>query len=238
MPPFPGIDFKRGDEGPEKAPHIKAIQKALGLGPGGQTGVFGPYTEQLVVNFQRSRGLDPDGVVGKDTWKALFGGEPAAHTGDLGERALAHARRFLHVRERPLGSNRGPEIDEWNRLAGVAVGSFWCMSFVHAMVRKACADAGADPATVFLKTASCSALYRWAKQKGRLTTRPQPGDVFLCIGGDTGHFHTGLVVTTPDGNGRFETIEGNSNAGGSANGVGVFHRRTGRLIRNCHFVTL
>lgn len=236
MPPFPGIEFKRGDKGPEKEAFIKQIQKALGLGPGGQTGVFGPQTEQLVVQFQRAHGLDDDGVVGKNTWGALFGPAPSP-TRDVGERALAHALTYLSVRERPLGSNRSPEIDAWNAGAGAARGSFWCMSFVYAMVCKACAELGLQAPAICKKTASCSDLYAWAKANGRITGSPRKGDIFLCKGGHTGHYHTGLVASDPQ-DGRFETVEGNSNPGGSANGIGVFHRKRGRRVADCHFVSL
>ncbi|BAZ03838.1 peptidoglycan-binding domain-containing protein [Calothrix sp. NIES-3974] len=34
-------------------------------------GVFGPKTKDAVMNFQRSRGLTPDGVVGSKTWSEL-----------------------------------------------------------------------------------------------------------------------------------------------------------------------
>lgn len=47
--------------------------------------------------------------------------------------ALARASTYVGVREDPPGSNRGHLIDAWNRLAGVPVGSKWCMSFQHAM---------------------------------------------------------------------------------------------------------
>jgi hypothetical protein len=35
-------------------------------------GIFGEHTEDMVIDFQESRGLQADGIVGPDTWKALY----------------------------------------------------------------------------------------------------------------------------------------------------------------------
>ena len=56
--------------------------------------------------------------------------------------------------------------------------------------------------------------------------RVKPGMVFIISTGG-GHGHTGLVVRVV-GN-QLETIEGNTNDGGSREGIGVF-RRTARTI--------
>jgi peptidoglycan hydrolase-like protein with peptidoglycan-binding domain len=37
-------------------------------------GVFGPQTEDAVVDFQQALGLDIDGIVGPITWRALISG--------------------------------------------------------------------------------------------------------------------------------------------------------------------
>ena len=47
---------------------MKEIQAKLGVE---QVGNFGPKTEAAVRAFQSAHGLDPDGVVGLDTWAAL-----------------------------------------------------------------------------------------------------------------------------------------------------------------------
>ena len=52
---------------------VKELQRLLGLPPGEQDGAFGPKTRQLVVAFQRDKGLSADGVVGASTWAALRG---------------------------------------------------------------------------------------------------------------------------------------------------------------------
>jgi len=37
-----------------------------------ESGVFGPKTNDAVREFQRNNGLQVDGIVGKNTWKALL----------------------------------------------------------------------------------------------------------------------------------------------------------------------
>jgi len=62
--------LKRGSRGE----YVKAWQNFLNLNGypcGLADGIFGKATESAVRDFQRSRGLDPDGIIGKDTWKAI-----------------------------------------------------------------------------------------------------------------------------------------------------------------------
>ena len=57
--------LRRGDAGEL----VRELQQRLGM-PEGQA-VFGPQTESAVREFQRSRGMVPDGIVGPKTWAAL-----------------------------------------------------------------------------------------------------------------------------------------------------------------------
>jgi peptidoglycan hydrolase-like protein with peptidoglycan-binding domain len=59
--------LRQGSTGVE----VTALQLALGFGAGHADGIFGPDTEAALVAFQLASGLDPDGVAGPETLRAL-----------------------------------------------------------------------------------------------------------------------------------------------------------------------
>ncbi|WP_328919651.1 DUF1906 domain-containing protein [Streptomyces sp. NBC_00208] len=78
---------------------VKAAQcllKAAGFDPGTPDGTFGPATTTAARNFQTSRGLTADGVVGAKTWTALLsrGSTPTIQNGSTGE-AVTRLQRAL-----------------------------------------------------------------------------------------------------------------------------------------------
>lgn len=62
--------LSRGSTGPYVT-EVQTKLQSLGFYSGAVDGVFGPLTEQAVRDFQQSRGLAVDGVVGPNTWRAL-----------------------------------------------------------------------------------------------------------------------------------------------------------------------
>ncbi len=74
-----------GSSGPAVVILQTALNKAMpSLPPLAPDGAFGPATRNRVIEFQRSRNLTPDGVVGPKTWAALAGaavGGPPAPAG-------------------------------------------------------------------------------------------------------------------------------------------------------------
>jgi hypothetical protein len=55
----------------EAVAEVQCLVRRHGFDPQGVDGSFGPNTKAAVQRFQRSRGLDDDGVVGPGTWRAL-----------------------------------------------------------------------------------------------------------------------------------------------------------------------
>lgn len=68
----------------DKGPAVAAVQ--VQINKRGQDidadGYFGPATEQAVRNFQEAAGLEVDGLVGPETWAALYTGEPGGTDAD------------------------------------------------------------------------------------------------------------------------------------------------------------
>lgn len=68
---YAGVSLHRGMHG-VAVRRVQARLRALGWEIG-VDGVFGQETHDVVRVFQRRRGLDDDGIVGRRTWQALFG---------------------------------------------------------------------------------------------------------------------------------------------------------------------
>jgi len=71
--------------------------------------------------------LDIDGVVGPETWTALFGASAAGPgvvvvgpppPGGIGATVIEIAKAEIGVRESPIGSNRGPRVDQYLEATG------------------------------------------------------------------------------------------------------------------------
>jgi hypothetical protein len=136
---------------------------------------------------------------------------------------IAEARRYVGVVEEPKLSNRGLCIDYWIHECGLDPkgGYPWCAAFIGQVGRQALGHAWPVP-----RTASCTAIAAWAEQAQRLVPAPQPGNLFLLWEASlvpARYGHVGIV--TEVGAQDFDTIEGNTNPGGSRDGFGVFVRR-------------
>lgn len=211
-----------------------------------EDGDIGPETIGAINAFQLANFGWQDGVVdpGGQTLKKLDASAgplppapaptPGAPGGAVAEKAVELALTQNGVREQPLGSNRGPQVDEYIRSTDLNPPALWCMAFVYWCFKQAAGQLGVP--NPMHKTASCTNLHSWAKPKGLVKSSPQRGDIFLVRGGADGrtHQHTGLVVEVNGA--QIKTIEGNTNNDGSSNGIGVFIRT--RSAANLDYVRL
>lgn len=110
------------------------------------------------------------------------------------ERVVATAARYIGVRENPLGSNRGPIIDKWERHWGMQ-GQPWCGLACSAWLREAGVTDVSHPATWII----CSR----GREKGWVTTRPVPGALIVWCG-----THVEMLVSQVSP-GVWNTIGGN-----------------------------
>jgi len=258
--PFPGEYLVNGMEDNEDVRLVQQRLKELGFDPGIIDADFGDVTEAAVMLFQ-ARSADPsgepleiDGVVGPLTWEALFGpGSAEGHehgpeilktpASVLSEAVREIAAGEIGVRESPLGSNRGPRVDQYLRATGLdpAGGNAWCMCFVFFCFEQAAKQIGiSNPcpkkAGVLAAFEACKKAVANGTKVNVITaaeakknpSKVRPGMVFFISTG-RGFGHAGIVISHK--NGSLETIEGNTNDNGSREGIGVF-RRTARKIQN------
>lgn len=253
---YPGRLIRRGetDESIVRAVQRRLNELSISVPDDGFTfvplevdGDFGINTEKAVklfqLNFTDADGhpLHVDGVIGPATWDSLFGTNtvPPVTGGALSpflRRVLAAAAGEVGTKENPLGSNRGPKVDQYIRSTGrnPAGGSFaWCVAFLYWCFKEA-RRLENRPANPMSRTLSVHKL--WNESFGqtnvkRITPRQaaadftlvQPGQIF-CLDHGSGRGHVGIVESI--NNGKLVTIEGNTNVGGSREGIGVFRRKS------------
>ena len=123
------------------------------------------------------------------------------------------AHSDVGICEDPPSSNRSGRIDEYNRRAGVPLGSYWCASWATAVWE--------DCGCLLPKEgrASTDTLMQWAKKNGLWSAEPVIGALVIYGKGNNAE-HVGIV-------GRIKPLlrsyEGNAGAAGAPtrNGEGV-----------------
>jgi CHAP domain/Putative peptidoglycan binding domain len=249
--PFPGRIVKVGDFDRETVEKIQRRLNSVGCGPIAEDGVFDKErTETAVKLFQArfpdvtGRPLEVDGKVGSLTWGAMFGAStvPSNSVGPsaLTRAAIDFAKTQIGVMEKPIGSNRGPEVDDYLRAVALnpAQGSFaWCVAFTYFCYKKAAEILGLQ--NPHIETAGVLDHWNKAGRKpevvrvtnAKAVADPElvkPGSLFIIDFGQ-GKGHSGMVIEVA--NGRLVTIEGNTNDNGSRNGVGVFLRDARKISK-------
>ena len=247
IPAFPGRVVKAGHSDQAIVLAIQHQLNELGCGPLEEDGDFGKNTKSAVKLFQ-ARFTDTDGLplkidgeVGAITWAALFGAQsvPVSNNAEspLLARVLEVAATQVGVMEEPLGSNRGPRVDEYVRSVGLNPEGkhAWCVTFTYWCFAQA--TQALDRKNPMIKTGGVLKHWNDAGKQGipRITTTRavnnpalvKPGHVFVIDTGQ-GLGHSGFVERVVGG--KLMTIEGNTNEGGSRNGIGVFRRAARKIV--------
>lgn len=244
-PKYPGRILKLGADNDSTAvTKLQLRLKELGCGDLAGTGFFGIKTDEAVRLFQArftdvdGRPLEVDGEVGAITWGAIFGREtlPVEETAptSLMEEALKFAVSQIGVMEKPLGSNKGEQVEKYLRSVGLGGGFAWCMAFVYWCYQQAAEKKGLENPLV--KTGGVLDHWNRAKNIRRISVQDaknnpslvRPGMIFIIDTGTPGGAGHGAFVEKMVG-GKLITIEGNTNDSGAREGIGVF-RRQGRKI--------
>jgi hypothetical protein len=230
---YPKRVIKKGEKDTGIAEAIQRQLQKRGITNVAVDDDFGDETVSAVKLFQtlnrdkHGNPLEADGIVGPMTWEALFDDlftPDATAPSDFLREALSFAQTQVGVMEKPPGSNKGPEVQAYQKSVGIPAGTFWCAAFVYFCFDEAAKKLGMT--NPVFKTGGC--LHHWnnssAKKVKAAAARDdpslvKPGHIFIIDHGQ-GHGHTGIVKRVEGG--RLITIEGNSNPNGSSNGIGVF----------------
>jgi hypothetical protein len=245
--------LRRGD----KNEGVRYVQELLALFGLNTTidGEFGPATEALVKGLQVEHGVIPDGIV---TPEMVAFAEKAVGLTDaqnppdfvlaptLGETMARLAKWHARFHPREVGGdNRGP----WVRLYMSDTENLpWCAGFATYIMKQACRAGNFRQPIV--GGWSCTKNAEQAMAAGILHTGEGLGDMPIPVGSmfvrrkrdhnkvfiPGAWEHTGIVVEDDIKNGVVKTIEGNTNDGGSREGIEVCMHTLQRDNRDYIFI--
>lgn len=167
--------YHQGDQGDDVS-SIQTQLNALGYNVGNADGDFGEVTANAVKAFQRDRGLDADGVIGMQTYRAIMGREMPAVSRDS---SSATVRRVIQAALRYQGV---PYV-----FGGTTPNGFDCSGFT----RYVFAQAG-----VYLPRAADE---QYEVGQAVSYSRLQPGDTVFFTTYEAGASHAGIYL----GDGQF-----------------------------------
>lgn len=210
---------------------VRRVQEWLNLHGYGVSvdGDFGPATDKALRDCLP---VGYNGAVDASAWSLLVAPLARAFGRHEGRAfgSLAVDLAGLHLAEKAReagGDNKGPWVRTYCRGYEVA----WCQGFASTIWQQA-ADALGVPSPINLMPSGewCLFVPRMvdeARNAGRLQAGESEesvpvGSMFFLRGGSYGYSHVGIVIA--DHGDTVETIEGNTNDDGSANGYEVARR--------------
>lgn len=231
--------LRKGSKGKSVSELQKVLNKVLSLKPPMKVdGDFGAKTRLIVLQFQKQAKIKADGVVGKGTWQALAAASVKVKPSTLPQFLLADiAKTYLGVKETGdnLAGTSKEMLEIFNAddltIGGKTDGYPWCAAFVSLCVQKLCKQSAFYGVLTPPREPSVRRfLDVWAKQQHCMIFKPS--DKFLApVKGDIVVFtfsHIGIVESY---NGStVTTIEGNTNAAGSREGVTVARKHRSMSI--------
>ncbi len=138
---------RRGDSGPDVTTLQSLLNRQVSPVPSLPTsGAFDAETERLVLRFQESRRLEPDGVVGRVTWRALTRSPRSRTAADDESVPVVDDAPWLVIAAAEIGQREivgvrhNARIIEYHRTTGLRATTDevpWCASFVNWCVREA-----------------------------------------------------------------------------------------------------
>jgi hypothetical protein len=192
-------------------------------------GDFGENTKKAIIQFQIKANLTADGIAGNSTWKSLLEASSDKMAIEIPQFLLADiAKKYIGTTEAGdnLAGTSKKMLEIFNAddlmVNGKTDGYPWCAAFVSMCVQKLCKSSLFFSALNPPREPSVNRFLNiWAKQHNCLIFKPSD-ILFKATKGDIVVFtfsHIGIVESN---NGSIiKTIEGNTNAAGSREGVTV-----------------
>lgn len=221
--PNPGLIQEHGYFDIITRDRVHAVCFGLGIDLGLTRGAITPAVQQKIANTRLLTPLERRRNKGRYQWRLRFAQRFRTGAVQAVNFALTMARK--HIVEHPAGSNSGPYITDWERLAGYNSPVPWCGCFVNACLVAGGLHSQGGWGIGYVPNIEAHAQsgidgWRW---HGHLAD-PEPG--WIATFGASGGEHTELVVA----HGKpLKTVGGNTSdqAGNDANGGGVWYHDFG-----------
>lgn len=156
---------------------------------------------------------------------------PVAGSASLADKFVEILLTKVGVREIPRNSNRGPDVEEFQRATWLAgTGWAWCAAYVCWGMREL--EKVIDYPWARPQTAGAWDFENWARQQGLRLFKPadkiRKGDIVIFT-----FSHIGVAIED-EKNGFIETVEGNTDESGSREGGGVYTKRRAKSLVRSH----